>query len=242
MKKKRQVLLIHGFLENQSMWNSFVAGLGKEFEVLAPNLSGCIPSTEPLISIREEASSLAQSVPENCFVIGHSMGGYVALEFAKQFPNKVSGLCLLHSTAAEDSPTKKQDRLRAIDAARSNKTLYIRTAIASLFSEESKGKLSAKLEEMINDAIQLPVDSIVACIEAMRKRVEHVSFLRQRAFPLYYFLGEKDSRIPIQEMKNELKELPGSMFQIEQGIGHMGHLECPARCFDFIQRILRADC
>ena len=65
-------------------------------------------------------------------LVGHSMGGYVALAFTASFSNKVKGLCLLNSTAFADSLEKQQNRDRAISVVKKNHISFIRTAVPLL--------------------------------------------------------------------------------------------------------------
>lgn len=241
MKPKNRVLFIHGFLENHNMWTHFVHELGKEYDCIAPDLPGCAPDSVPIISLREVAAALQKFLGQSCFVIGHSMGGYIALELCELFPEKIRGLCLFHSTAQADSPEKKTDRDRAAAAALANKPLYVRTAINSLFSENFRIQNQPLIENLVHDALKMPGKCMAAYIMAMKNRVEKTTLLKNRPFPLYYFLGDEDKRLPLSEMNLELALLPGAVAHVEEGTGHMGHFECAGRALAFIQRLLRAD-
>ena len=66
-------------------------------------------------------------------IVGHSMGGYVALALAEREPDMLRSLTLYHSTASADSMWKKQDRKRAIELIKKNHKSFIRASIPLLF-------------------------------------------------------------------------------------------------------------
>ncbi len=245
---KRHVIFIHGFLENASMWKHITSKLSKKsLGIHTPELAG--HGTRPQLigqpSILDFAKDILLQIERNedekVIVIGHSMGGYVALEVCKLLGKEVSALCLLHSTARADDEEKKLARQRAVEAVQHNQSLYSRTMIASLFAESKKNQLRDSIERNIADANAMELKAITSSLMAMRNRPDNIDLLQQRSFPLYYFLGEEDARIPLSEMKEELQQLQGAVAEIAQSTGHMGHLECPQQVINFIQRIMRAD-
>ena len=73
----------------------------------------------------EENAEIVKAVLSNLkirktIIIGHSMGGYVALAYAEKYPKEILGLCLMNSTANADSPERKINRDRAIIAVKQN--------------------------------------------------------------------------------------------------------------------------
>ncbi|MFN0031454.1 MAG: alpha/beta fold hydrolase [Flavobacteriales bacterium] len=245
---KKHLLLIHGFLENAAMWQPITSRISaKNYKILTPELAGHGKRTmiNGKITIAKFAADIYEQLNwkkgDRAIVIGHSMGGYVAIELCKLLGEDVSASCLFHSTAMTDSEVKRADRQRAIDAAVANQSLYIRTVITSLFAEKKRVKLREQIEQNIADANAMKLDAITASISAMRERETQIEFLQQRHFPLYYFLGTEDARLPLQDMKTELDMLKGAVSEIAEKTGHMGHFECPQQAADFIQRIIRAD-
>ncbi|MGB0892059.1 MAG: alpha/beta fold hydrolase, partial [Flavobacteriaceae bacterium] len=122
--KGTAIVLLHGFLENSTMWNNFVANVSKNHRVICIDLLGH-GKTECLgyVHTMEDMSDAVEAVLNHLKIrrsifIGHSMGGYVALAFAEHFPDNVKGLCLLNSTTRTDSEERKKLRSRAILAAK----------------------------------------------------------------------------------------------------------------------------
>lgn len=232
------VLLIHGFLETEAMWKFLLPALPGGVSHTCVSLPASEPGAPLMAGIAEAASEICSRLEGKWLVIGHSMGGYVAAEIAHQQPHRVEGLCMLHSTATADSPERQRDRLRAIEALYAGKHRYVRTMINSLFHDPALA-LAAR-EEMIDHAVSLDEAQVASCIQAMMRRHDHVATLAARAFPLYYFLGTADSRLPVTMMQEELSRLPGAVAHFADGCGHMGHLECPGEVIAFVRRVLMA--
>jgi len=247
MSKNRHVVFLHGFLEAPSMWNSILGQLSKanltlHFPKLPGHDSHTLPETWSMNAwVNDILKQLKLSEGENAFFIGHSMGGYVLSQLAMQHPEKVRGLCLFHSRAGLDSEEKRANRLRAIDAAKESQSLYVRGMITGLFDAHNREKLHAEIETQIAYAQALPLPAIEASLMVMRDRPDAVEGLQLRHFPLYYFLGENDAAVRLEDMTEELTALPGHTAHIAHQTGHMGHLESPREAGAFIQRVLKAD-
>lgn len=248
MAEKKRLVFIHGFLEHAGMWNAIISGISKKNYVLnTPELPGhgknlSIPERHHAsVWCKNILEQLNLGADENVFIIGHSMGGYLASSLVEMIGHQVSGLCLFHSKAGADHEQKIEDRNRAIDAAKANKELYVRTMINGIFYEKTRTIHQPEIEKQISYAQQLSVESIVASQEVMISRPDQIEFLKRRNFPLFYFLGENDTSIPLDIIQNEIRNLPGALAHIEPGIGHMGHIEATKSAIAFIQRILHTD-
>ena len=120
------IVLLHGFLENLNIWNKLADELKKTHRVIRIDLLGH-GKTECLgyIHTMEEMAEAVKAVldylkTERYVIIGHSMGGYVALAFAEKYHNNIVGLCLANSTSKPDSDERKRNRNRAIAAVKQN--------------------------------------------------------------------------------------------------------------------------
>lgn len=117
--KGTAIVLLHGFLENQSMWTEFIPELTKKHRVITIDLLGH-GQTESLgyvHSMEDNADMVHEVLSElrirKAVLIGHSMGGYIALAFAELYPDTLKGLVLLNSTSRADSEERKTNRHRS---------------------------------------------------------------------------------------------------------------------------------
>src|SRR5258708_5460057 len=123
------IILIHGFCETHEIWNGFVEGLSKKFEIFVIDLPGFGNSpilASPFFSIDDAGAKvfewIVQQKINQPIVIGHSLGGYVALAMAKRHAEKFAGLGLIQSTAFPDSEERKANRNKVIEFVKAHGT------------------------------------------------------------------------------------------------------------------------
>jgi pimeloyl-ACP methyl ester carboxylesterase len=244
---QQHLILLHGFLENTKMWDDLLRLISKKkFIIHTPHLPGHHGS-QPILNsykVQDYCDALMQQIPigasDESFIIGHSMGGYLASSLVFQMPGKVKGLCLLHAKCGADDQEKIQQRKRAIDAAQVDKNLYVRTMINGQYSPLAKTNYATLIEGQIKFAQSLSWETIAECQNVMIHRPDQIAAMRDRSFPLYYFIGQNDHSVPMPIVLSEKEQLPGSLVHIEEGIGHMGHWEATRNAAAFINRILFA--
>ena len=136
---KRTVVLIHGFLESHKVWNDYAKVLAKHNTVYAIDLPGHGESESLgyIHSMEDMAGCVKKVLDDNskrkAVIIGHSLGGYVALAFGDKYPDAIKGLCLFNSTAKPDTEEKVKFRNRAIQVVKRNHEMFIKEAIPNLF-------------------------------------------------------------------------------------------------------------
>jgi len=156
-------------------------------------------------------------------LIGHSMGGYVALAFAELYPQKVTGLCLMNSTALEDSPEKKQNRDRAIEAVKQNHKTFIGLSIANLFRPKNRTIFSDEIKNMKEEALQFPIQGIIAALKGMKIRKNRVKLFRNAAFKKMMIIGLKDPVLEYGTLIDQTKDLDVEIVEFPDG--HMSYIE-----------------
>ena len=129
-------MFLHGFLENSTMWNEHILELSKKHRVICVDLLGhgdtdCLGYVHTMEDMADAVHHVLHELKlRKVVLVGHSMGGYVALAFAELYPDMMKGLVLVNSTSRADSDERKQNRDRAILAVKKSYIAAIRMAIA----------------------------------------------------------------------------------------------------------------
>lgn len=243
--KGATVVLLHGFLENQSMWNHFIPELSQRNRVITIDLLGH-GATECLgyVHTMEDQADMVHAVLAELKIrkavfVGHSMGGYVALAFAELFPEFMKGLILMNSTSRADSEERKTNRERAIKAVKKDYTSFVRLSIANLFSEENRTKLVDEIEKVKLEALKTPLQGIIAALEGMKMRKDREVLLHVTAFPKMLILGKKDGVLNYEENVNQTENTDVQLLPFPDG--HMSYIENKVETLtaiiDFIKKI-----
>ncbi|WP_298901326.1 alpha/beta hydrolase [uncultured Psychroserpens sp.] len=223
------VILLHGFLENSTMWHAVKAELLQNHRVVSVDLlghgqTGCLGYIHTMQDMADAVLAVVNDLKlSNYSLIGHSMGGYVALVIAQRFPERVLGLCLMNSTYHADDAQRKQIRKRANIMVQSNYEAVVRMSFVNLFSPESRSTFKIELEEALNEALQIPLQGYIAAQEGMMVRSDMYSFFKALDAKKLIIIGAKD---PVIHRQRILKETIGSDIVCrELSNGHMSHIE-----------------
>jgi pimeloyl-ACP methyl ester carboxylesterase len=235
-----KIIAIHGFLGNNEMWKEILPS-HFPFSFYTPQLAGHGNNDNlSSSSIEEFANHVLQQIEPNdsdeYIWIGHSMGGYVAAHLAKTFHIQTKAILFFHSTADADSELKKQDRLRAIEAAEKHKALYAANLIDGLFHNADEHRIA--ITDQLGKIEGMSAASTVQSLRAMRERESSIPFLQIAEFPIYYFAGANDNVLSLDKMKAEWSLLPQAHTTVIPEIGHMGHIENIAATKSFFEDVI----
>lgn len=234
------LVLLHGFCEDSTLWDGLLPGL-QGIHLLRMDLPGFGGSDLPLASGMDTSADavcamLNEFSVERCVLVGHSMGGYVALEFAARYPDRLAGLGLVHSHPYEDSPERRETRRRGIEMVQSGKRdLYVTQLFSSLFAAAFAGQHPDTVDALIENAKRQPAAGIIAALEGMIARMDHTATLRNASSPVLFLLGTDDSIIT-PEMGLQAAMLPDIVdIHVLEGIGHMSMYETPEKTVEIVR-------
>ena len=227
--KGSAIVLLHGFLENSLMWNEITPELAKRNRVVTIDLLGH-GQTENLgyVHTMKEQATMVKYVIKSLrlrrvTLIGHSMGGYVALAFADLFPKNTKGFCLLNSTAYPDSKEKKIGRERAIKTVKQNYKTFIRISIPMLFAEKNRLLLKNEITLITEEALKTSKQGIIAALEGMKIRKDYTSLLHKNEFKKMLILGKNDTVLDCETHSKQVKNSNTEYYLLPHG--HMSHIE-----------------
>lgn len=243
--KGRVVVFLHGFLGSAAIWAPVIADLSRSYRVIAIDLPGhgkspCFGYAHSMELMAKCVKAVMDSLKLKKYVIvGHSMGGYVALAFADIFPDNLRGLCLFHSTAYPDSEEKKRDRLRAVNLVKANKNIYTSTTIRNLFATKNLKYLRQEVSFASGIAKQTGRQGIVAALHGMRDRPGRDLILGLVEYPVMMVIGEHDNVLNPADLFEQARLIKKKIVLHLEHDGHFGFLESPRRCNKELRKFLR---
>jgi pimeloyl-ACP methyl ester carboxylesterase len=226
--KGQPLMLVHGLCEDSTIWDDFIKDLVGEFQIIRPDLSGFGESEllpEHSIDLMTESVKVILDALkiEKCVYIGHSLGGYIGMAFAKKYPSVLTGLGLFHSHPFEDTPEKKEERIKAIDFIQKNgHIVYVKQLIPKLFAELFATSNEFLINSLIFKASKYLPETIIGAQKAMLERVDHGETLRELTCPALLIIGKQDKSVPY-DISLKMVSLPNIVdIHILPKVAHMG--------------------
>jgi pimeloyl-ACP methyl ester carboxylesterase len=241
----RAVVLLHGFLGSHEIWKPVTDNLSKLYRVIAIDLpghgrTGCIGYAHSMDLMARCVKKVLDDLKLKKYVlVGHRMGGYVALAFADLYPDSLRGLCLFHSTAYADSEEKKRDRLRAIALVKDNKMVYTRNTIRNLFAAKNLKYLKKEIAFANAIARKTTKQGIVAALHGMRDRPGRDIILALVKYPVMMVVGGHDHALPEEQLLEQARLLRNKTLLYLEHDGHFGFLESPIQSNKALRKFLR---
>lgn len=232
--KGRVIVLAHGFLCSHEVWSDLTKILSKKFRVIAIDLPG--HGETPCIGYYHSMELLAQCIKavldkakvRRYILGGHSIGGYAILAFAELFPENVSGLCLLNSSAYADSEEKKKNRDRAIRLVKKEHRHYVTEVVSSLFAPALLPKLKNEVSKVKRIAERVSKQSIINTLEGMKERKNRDLILKFANYPILFIIGKKDTVVNYQTMYPQMGLCKYPTVLMLEEAAHMSFYEAPA--------------
>ena len=225
---RKTLVLLHGHGADDTIWDYVDATINEYFTIVRPNIS-LFTFCQSVEDYADELHRfLTNANIHKCTLIGHSMGGYIALAFAEKYQAMLEGFGLFHSTAYADDEAKKVQRSQAIELLRNKGTeTFIKNTAPNMFGERYKELFPDRLEAHIKYFSKLPADALIAGITAMINRPDRTAVLKALPFPVLFIIGMQDKLIPFESLIT-LSEFPNRSYPfILAEAGHMGMVERP---------------
>jgi pimeloyl-ACP methyl ester carboxylesterase len=246
----RLILFIHGFPLDHTMWDAQIAALRQHYRVIAPDLRGFgrspLGSFEPRngISMERYADDLAElldalRIEEPILLVGFSMGGYIAWQFVRKYPNRLRALIQCDTRAAADTDEARAGRLKMAEhvaewgAARVADMMGPKLVSPSTY--ESKPDVVAAVRRIVE---RTSPAGIAAAQRGMAARPDVTGFLPQIKVPMLILVGENDALSPAPEMQSIAAAIPNAEFVIIPKAGHMCPMENPTAVNSAISQFL----
>ncbi|PWL27343.1 MAG: hypothetical protein DCO96_11400 [Fluviicola sp. XM-24bin1] len=232
----KTVVCLHGFLESTTMWN--VLELDQFARLILIDLPGHGKSgLEGIDSMSEMAEKVKQVVSkeniESYDVIGHSMGGYVAL-MLKDLDERCDKIILMNSNVWSDSEQKKEDRKRVAKLVQTKKERFVSEAIPNLF--QAPENYPEQVAELVEEAKQISSEAVARASIAMSERYDRVEWAYSGALEVYVIQGINDPIANVDSMRRTMVNQMERYFEVHTG--HMAHLEATEEVREILRDVL----
>jgi pimeloyl-ACP methyl ester carboxylesterase len=236
------LVFIHGFCESSKIWSKFEEELSPIFRVICIDLPGhgSSPFRDESISIEWFAKEVKELLAYLCIsrytIIGHSLGGYVALAMAELFPQSTLRLVLFHSTSFPDSEEKKLGRDKTIGfIERNGLDTFMDSFVDPLFAEVNREKCREDIDFLISEGKNCDQNAVIETIKAMRDRRDRTAVLGAFSKPVLMIIGQDDIVIPIEDSLKQSGFSSTIETLVLNNCGHMGIFEKPTTCITRIK-------
>ncbi len=230
--KGTPVLFVHGFGADSTIWDDFKWEIiSSDYQVITIDLPGFGKSEVlPQISVEMMADIIHEVIlrlsVSKLVYIGHSMGGYVGLAFAKKYEDKLLGLGLFHSHPYPDSEEKKEGRRRSIEMIQTKgNALYVKQLIPGFFAPKFVKSNSFLVDKLVHRAAAYPAESMIAALQAMMNRPDQSAVLKNFSQPVLFIIGKEDTAVPKDASINQTTLPDAGSIVILEEVAHMGMLE-----------------
>lgn len=229
------LVFVHGFCENRQMWNEFIKPFSKKYRILTIDIGGFgesdLPKEDSIQYMAAQVNAvLEQENIETCILIGHSMGGYTALAFAKQFGDKLKGLCMFHTHPFGDTPEKKKNRDKAIRFVKEHGSKkFVTSMIPILFSSHYRVEFKQLVQDIIYASRDVSNETVISGLKAMRDRPNNAAVLENIQCPVQFIIGKQDSSVTWEQSLKQSSLPKIADIRIFDEVGHMGMYEATTK-------------
>ncbi len=232
---KENLVLLHGFMENLSIWDDMIPSLSEMFRLIKIDLPG-FGKSEVVAEIQtseimaDEVKKVTDELDLQEFhLLGHSMGGYIALAFAEKYPANLKSLTLFFSTYFADDAAKKETRRKGLRIIEENLRAFVNAGVPNLFNPNEHDILESKIKLAKETAYTSAVEGVLASQKGMIERADRLSVLENFGGRILILSGKHDTAVNSEKTIQNLPDRTNIKSYILD-CGHNGHWEKPGIC------------
>ncbi len=223
------IVLLHGFPFTHKLWENQIGALARRHFVIAPDLRGAGDSsvTPGPYLMEMLAGDVAAVLDElgvaNACIVGHSLGGYIALAFFRMFAERVSKLALVCTTFESDSTPRAQERYELAESAENQgMTAVIDAYLPKLLAAECDAGVREKAMSIMmhNDP-----KGAAEMLRGMAQRVASDDLIEELKIPVLLVAGGRDLLAPVAQARAVAHQLPSGALAVCERSAHLPMLE-----------------
>lgn len=240
------LVFLHAFPLDRRMWVP-QSSFSRNYRVIAldfPGFGGS-PSSAPIATMewmaREVISTLdGLSAREPAVFIGLSMGGYVLLQIARIFPDRVRAAAFVSTKSTPDTPEAREKRMASVALVEKEGT----PALAAKMIENLLGSTTLAERPAVVEQVKSLIESqsphaVVSALRGMAERPEATTVLSGLTVPGLFISGAEDTVIKSSEMEAMSKKVRKSEFHVVEKAGHLLNIERPEAFESLLSHFLK---
>lgn len=229
---KETLVLLHGLMQNSTMWDEMLPALSPDFTLIKIDLPGHGQSaiSGEVHTVELMAAKVQQVVAhlglENFHLLGHSMGGYTALAYAEKYPETLKSLTLFFSTYLPDTEEKKETRRKSFRLIQEEYPRYVSGSVPLAFNPYTVDEMEDKVALSKELALATGSAAALATIKGIMERPDRRHVVEAFAGKVLLLNGRHDNAVDSFETIQGLPEKPNIKAYLLD-CGHNGHWEQP---------------
>ena len=244
---KIPIIFLHGFPFDKTMWELQLEFLKFTYRLIALDIRGFGRSTdeESPLSIEQFSDDLIGFMDklniEKAIVCGLSMGGYVALNAQKRFPERLEALILCDTQCIADTPEVRKMRYKTIDEIESSGVADFNEGFfKKVFHKESLTNNKEVVDQLRIVVFANSQHIITQGLQALAERLETCSTLNEIKIPTLIICGREDEVTPLVQSESMNSSIEGSILKVIENAGHVSNLEQPHEFAKYLSEFLAA--
>lgn len=250
------VVLLHGFGADATIWDAQKTFLQNYCRLIIPHWPGSGLSTfiegENAVTAEGDTPATLEYYTDciyallqyenitSCIMLGHSMGGYITLNFAEKYPRLLKGFGLIHSSAFADSNEKKIHRQRSMVMMEQYGVYsFLKNTTPVLFGDKFRKEQPGKIMELVEQGNIFTVTALQQYYTAMMNRPDRTHVLRNSEVPVLFVIGKEDVAAPMSDVLQQVHLPKIAYIHILETTGHMGMWEAPDELNGFMLEFIK---
>ena len=231
--KQPTIILIPGLMNDGWVWHGVIGALSRLGPIHIARTDGCD-------SLAAMARSIAESVNGPMVVIGHSMGGRIALELADQAADRIMGLALLDTGAAGPRAQEAEGRLQVVDLARKEGMASVAQQWMPPMVAPHRREDAVLIEGITAMLLRADAEIFAAQQKALLNRPDRLDLLASLCCPILAVTGSEDNWAPSIQHQEMVDRAPNARLEVVEGAGHMLPVEAPEKLAEILTGFIRA--
>jgi 3-oxoadipate enol-lactonase len=233
-------IFLHGYPFDHTIWDAMLPFLSGRIRSILPDLRGFGQTDAPngMYTMRQHADDVAGLMDalgiEKAVLVGHSLGGYIALAFAQAYPQRLSGIGMVATQAVADTPEQRYGRYATAEKVLKEGSIVAAEMMPPIVTADPE--LQVRLRELI---LQAQPQGIAGTLKGMAERPNFTGDLPQIQAPVEIVAGENDRGIPLERSREMEKLFPNAHLVVIPNAGHMVMMEAPQLTAEAINRLFR---